>query len=141
MGKSNHAKTYVAESGNSHNGDNKFELISCLQNGGKCKSHLSAINKNYTESDIYHQNKEYRKSIEALNSAFNKTLELQDASCVNCAEMFRSTIIQSLENIHIELHNMSTGWFKNKRYKLSYILAGNVLKEFKKETNTDSFTA
>ncbi|MBN2636650.1 MAG: hypothetical protein JXR61_10300 [Prolixibacteraceae bacterium] len=128
------SQKYSGENGTQHT-ENKFELVSCEQNGEKCKSHLSVINENYSEYDIYRQNREYQKSIEALNSAFRKTYELQDSTCVKCAQMFRSTIIQSLENIHAELHNMSTGLFRKKSYKTSYILAGNVLQNLKKEAN------
>ena len=113
-----------------HN-SNKIELVSCPRNGVKCKNHLAAINEDYSESSIYHQNREYQKSIEALNNAFTKTFELKEDTCTKCANMFRSTIIQSLEDIHLELHSMSKGLFKTKRYQSSYILAGNVLNNLK----------
>jgi hypothetical protein len=108
----------------------KFELINCPRNGKNCKAHLVAINEKYSDSDYYYHNKEYQESILALNNAFNKTFELNQETCASCARVFRDTMIQTLQNIHMELHSMTTGFFKNKRYKDSYILADNVLNDF-----------
>ena len=120
-------ETYEREAGN------KFELISCPRNGRNCKKHLVAINKDYIESDYYLKNKEYNESIEALNSAFTKTYELKEETCEQCAKTFRYTILQTLQNIHMELYNMSNGLFKSKRYRSSYIFAGNVLNNLKQK--------
>lgn len=111
---------------------NKIELLSCPHTGKDCKDHLSLINQSFSESHIYKQNKNFQGSIEALKNAFEKTNELQDLSCSTCAEFFRSTIALSLENMHDELNEMSTGIFGRKRYQSSYKAAGNVLKEFRK---------
>lgn len=108
----------------------KFELINCPRNGKSCKAHLIAINNKYSDSNYHYHNKEYQESILALNYAFDKTFELNQETCANCARVFRYTIIQTLQNIHLELQSMTTGLFKNKRYKASYILAENVLNEF-----------
>ena len=110
---------------------NKIELLSCRSNGNRCKNHLALINEEYTTLQTYLPNKEYQKSIEALDKAFHKTFELQEDSCSGCAKMFRSTIIQSLEDIHLELKGMSQGIFKTNRYKASYILVDNVLRGLK----------
>ena len=112
---------------NNREAENKFELIRCPHDGKNCKNHLTLINKDYTESNFYLQNKEYHESIEALNSAFTKTFKLQEETCAQCAKTFRYTIIQTLQNIQMDLYNMSNGMFKTNRYKSSYIFAGNVL--------------
>lgn len=111
----------------------KFELIYCPRNGKNCKDHLNEINKKYIDSDYYYQNKEYQESIAALNNAFQKTYELNQETCANCARTFRNTIFQTLQNIHVELYDMTNGLFKNKRYNASYVLAENVLNEFKRK--------
>lgn len=113
--------------------ESKFELIKCPRDGRNCKNHLIEINKNYYDSDYYYQNKEYQESIEALSNAFNKTFELNEATCAHCARTFRYTIIQTLQNIHIELGNMTNGLFKKNRYKSCYILAENVLNDLKRK--------
>lgn len=109
----------------------KIELLSCPLDGINCKEHRMVINRDFYESQDYLLNKDYPRSILALKNAFHKTAELQKASCLNCAELFRNTITQSLENIHDDLHLMSTGMFGNNRFHSSLELAGSVLKEMK----------
>lgn len=126
-----------AEVENKDYNENKIELLSCIRNGDRCKNHLTLINEEYSTLQTYLQEKEYQKSIEALDKAFNKTFELREDSCSGCAKMFRSTIIQSLENIHLELKEMSKGIFKTNRYQSSYILADNVLRGLKQKRALD----
>ena len=120
---------------NADKSNDKIILMHCQRHGTRCKDQLAEINRNFKISAFYHQNKEYEKSAEALSKAFSLTYELQEKTCAKCADMFRSTIIQSLENIHTELHNMSTGFFKTKRFKSTYVLVENVLNDLKKESN------
>lgn len=131
MDKNKPQKSYSEQDLYEHKAESKFELIKCPRNGRNCRIHLNEINKNYSASDYYYQNKEYQESIEALNDAFTKTLELTDETCKGCAETFRYTIIQTLQNIHSELNTLTNGLFKKKRYKMSYILAENVLNDLK----------
>jgi hypothetical protein len=111
----------------------KIELISCPGGGNVCRQHLTGINQSFVESHKHQQDKNYMRAIELLKTAYYSTEDLQKETCKRCAMMFRSTITRSVEEIHSELHKMSTGIFKNKRYKSVYIEAGNVLKELKKE--------
>jgi len=111
----------------------KIELASCPRDKEECLNQLAIINKCFLESHRYHLNKDYRRSIEALKFAFNTTHEIQESSCLKCAELFRLTITQSLENIHEDLQKMITGWFRTKRYQSSFELATLVLGEFRKE--------
>lgn len=111
----------------------KIELVGCPRVGKECGEHLSVLNKSFLASSRNMRNKEYTMSIEALKGAFYKTNELQESSCIKCAELFRSTIIQSLEIIHEDLQKMSGGLFFRKRYQFSYSLANSVLEEFKKK--------
>lgn len=132
MNKNKPLKSYSEQDTFEHNAESKFELVKCPRNGRNCKHQLIEINKKYSDSDYFYQNKEYQESIEALNIAFNKTFELNEETCANCARTFRYAIIQTLQNIHIELESMTNGLFKKNRYRSSYILAENVLNDFQK---------
>ena len=109
----------------------KIQMVSCPLDNKLCVENLSAINKYYRESNDYHLKKDYPRSIEALKLAFNLTYEINNSSCLKCAELFRSTIISSLENIHLDLERMTTGLFKSKRFQSSLELATLVLDELK----------
>lgn len=110
---------------------NKFEIENCAFGGKNCKNHLSEINNNYLISYQSNQNKDYHIAIEALKKGFYKSCELNDPVCLNCSKMFRSTITQSLVNIHNELKYISGGLFGNKRYFKSYLMACDTLNELK----------
>lgn len=109
----------------------KIELMVCQAGGHNCREHLSTINDCYLEANNYHFEKDYLSSIELLKSAFFKTCDLNQDSCVNCAKLFRSTITQSLENINNELYTLTTGLFSKKRYQKCYIASREVLNELK----------
>ena len=117
---------------------NKIELQSCLLKKIKCKEHLLMINNFYLESNKYHANKEFQRSVEKLKSAFNKTTELKDATCLKCSELFRSTITHSLNEIKGELEHMTTGFFGNKHYEASYVFVDKVLQELEKPELPDT---
>jgi len=114
----------------SDNQKDKIELVSCPLKDIVCKGHLTEVNRNYLQSEQYHREKEFKKSIETLKSAFYKTTELMEHPCANCVQLFRSTIFKSMQNIHGELETMSKGIFGTKRYQSSYISADNALREF-----------
>ena len=111
----------------------KIELINCTLDKRMCTEQLSVINKYFHESNEYYHKKEYQRSIEALNLAFNSTYEIHEPSCLKCADLFRSTIISSLENIHLDLQKTTTGWFKAKRFQSSLEMASVVLDELKRK--------
>lgn len=106
----------------------KIELAGGTLENKKCIEHLFLVNNSYHESDKFQRDKDFRNSIETLKKAFNKTFELEESSCIKCAEFFRSTIINSLENIHWELKKMSSGIFRTKRYESSRLEVENFLK-------------
>jgi hypothetical protein len=111
---------------------NKFELLTCNVQGGSCKEHLVVINECYLEANKYHLEKDYLNTIESLKNAFFRTNELNENSCVKCANLFRSTITESIENIHGELQNLTTGMFRKKRYQSSFLASRDVLNEIKR---------
>jgi hypothetical protein len=116
----------------------KFDHVSCRFNGTRCKSALASINQNYTEYNYYRSIKAYSQSIIVLKNAFNKTSEINKPACKKCAEYFRATITESLEDVHSELKKMSTGIFKTKRHNLSYIEATNTLIDFKNSVHVNT---
>ena len=109
----------------------KITLVSCPGGGNICSQHLVNINKNFHESEKYRLEKNYSRAFDLLKEAYQTTHDLQKESCLRCATMFRSTIARTVENMQTELHKMSTGLFKNKRYKEVYVEAGKILQEMK----------
>ncbi len=109
----------------------KIELLGCSCKDMTCRKQLLLVNKCYVESEHYYREKDFKRSIDILKSAFYSTLELTEIPCSKCAMVFRSTITESLENIHSELKKMSTGLFGYKRFQSSYLMADHVLKELK----------
>jgi len=118
-----------------NDGQGKIELVSCPHLGEGCKKHISEINESFLASNKYFRNSEYSRAIEELKSAFYTTNEINTNSCISCAELFRSTIQESLENIHEDLQKMTSGIFRRKQYQSSYELATEVLDEFRKRSN------
>ena len=113
--------------------EDKIELVSCLNGGKYCQTHLEVINKRFSSSNQYILNKDYYRSIESLKSAYEETAELSESSCSQCAELFRETITKSLENIQGDLLKMSNGFLKPKRFQVSYRLATSTLEELKRK--------
>ena len=113
--------------------ENKIELLSCNSGANNCKNHLLVINQCYTAANSFHLEKDYYNSIESLKNAFLMTCELREDTCIHCANLFRSTIAKSLENINIELKKLTTGIMGNKRYLKSYKKSCAVLEDVKRE--------
>jgi len=116
-----------------HDGQDSIELVRCPIGGINCTEHRMIINRNILASRKFLLNKDYPRSIEVLKEAYNKTSDLQMASCTNCARLFRCMVTDSLQNIHDDLQKMANGLLFRKRYKSSYDIARIVLAEFKKE--------
>jgi hypothetical protein len=117
----------------------KFDVVKCPRKEIYCKEQLSFINKIYVDSEFFRSEKDYKNSIETLKNAFYITTELTENPCTKCAEVFRSTVIDSLENIHYELKKITSGFFGNKNYQSSLNLAEKVLSELKSFNLHDQF--
>jgi transposase-like protein len=117
----------------------KIELAICPLKEMMCKVHLSSVHKTFLESEKYRREKDFPRTIDTLKNAFNKTTELMGHPCTKCTQLYRSNIIESLESIHEELGKLSKGIFGNKRYKLSYINADNMLREFESAGLSNKF--
>ena len=113
-----------------NNKQDKIELVSCPNKEMICQEHLSVVNKCYMISEQHRKDKNFNLSIEELKSAFYKTTELNELPCSKCAALFRSTITESLVNIHNELERMSKGIFGSKRFHSSLLMSESVLSEF-----------
>lgn len=117
----------------------KFEFVKCPKIELNCKEQLSLINKIYIDSEFYRREKDYKSSVEILKNAFFISTELTEVPCTKCASVFRTTIIESLENIQKELNNITNGIFGNKKYKSSLELTETILNELKSYKLHDNF--
>ncbi len=111
---------------------NKIELLSCPNGKTTCKELLLVINKNFVIAHQAFIDKDFNRSIDLLKNTYYKTAELTDAQCQKCANLFRSTINDSLKDIHIDLNKMASGLFGKKSYRPICNKALNVLTEFDK---------
>lgn len=106
----------------------KIEVINFPEDQEEGGKQLSVINQYFLESGRFHLDMDYQRAIEALKQAFDVSLEINESG-VKYAEKVRSTIILSLENIHSDLRQMTSGWLKAKRFQSSFELATVVLNE------------
>ncbi len=111
----------------------KIEVVNCPRKDMICQKQLSVVNNCYVLSEQYFKDKEFHRSIDALLDAFNTTKELTETPCSGCAKVFRSTITESMSNMHHDLKKMTSGFFAKKSYKPSCEKAAEVLEKFKKE--------
>lgn len=106
-----------------------FELVSCPRGGKVCEKSREVINESVIASRKYLLNKEYNESINELKTAFYQTNNMQEPVCQQCAQLFQNAILHSMEQIHEDLHKMTTGIFRAKRYRPSFDYASETLKE------------
>ena len=108
-----------------------IEIESCPVGGMICTEQLAFINKKMRISRSHWLNKNFVLAIDELKIAYNKTAEINEPACTQCAALFRTTITKSMEAIHEDLRDMTPGFFRAKRFQSSYELATITLKEFK----------
>jgi hypothetical protein len=118
-----------------NNSQEKIQVVKCKPDGISCKDYLAALNNNFLQSSYYYQDKDYRRAIEALESAFEGTVTIQSNSCSKCVNLFRTTIIETLTNYRDELKSISTGIFAKKRFRQDYEFAETVLENFRSRQN------
>lgn len=121
------------------NVQDKIELVNCPRKNMICQEQLSVVNKCYVESDQYFKDKDYNRSINVLREAFYKTTELNESPCAKCANLFRSTIKESMVDLHQDLEKMTSGIFGKKIYKPSCAKAADVIEEFENINLHESF--
>ncbi|MGQ7871140.1 hypothetical protein [Sunxiuqinia sp. sy24] len=109
-----------------------IQFVSCQFNGSRCVNQRETINQCLFNSHDSFTNKEYDDSIEALKIAYDQTGEISGAPCSRCAQLFRSRITDSMEQIHDELQRMTTGFFSWGSLSPSYELANTAINEFRK---------
>ncbi len=114
----------------------KIVLVNCPQDWTNYKIILYEINLLFHESEQYQMNKEYQHSVMSLKKAFEKTFELISPMEQQCADLFRQTIMESLEAIYHELKRMTRGFFGSGRYKRSLILSEEILQEFRQHISS-----
>ena len=52
---------------NATNSNDKIILLHCQHYGSRCKDQLAEINLNFKIAAVYHQNKEFEKSVEIIS--------------------------------------------------------------------------
>jgi hypothetical protein len=114
-----------------HDNQDKIEMIGSKKDHHVCLTYLPEINRLLKESDIYYRDRDYTRSIEALEKAYENTMELQNTECFKCAGLFLSTIVTSLEEMNRELQRMSKGLFHTDRYQSSSIKTERLLIKYK----------
>ncbi len=108
----------------------KIELISCPLLEEECRIHLREFNKSFSESNHYRVEKDFFRSIDTLKIAYYKTNDLNTKHpCSGCARFYRSTIIESLENLKDELTKMTSGFWGNKHYQVSLLKVNKTIQE------------
>lgn len=116
-----------------------IEVESCQIKEEFCSEHLQFINEKLRISRSYRVNKDFTQAVAEIRYAYFKTAEINSPVCLRCAELFRSTIIKSLESIQEELQSLTSGIFKAKKYKSDLELVSQVIAELKKGTaNSES---
>ncbi len=121
------------EEGNYFNDNSGFiELVSCPKGGMSCTKHLDFVNARMKTSRTHWIDKEIPQAIEELKLAFYKTTEIDPSVCLPCTELFRATIIKSLEAIQKDLRPMTIGFIRRKHYSSDFELATQVLDELRK---------
>ncbi|MHA7108860.1 hypothetical protein ACRTDU_01965 [Sunxiuqinia elliptica] len=108
-----------------------IQFVSCPFNGSKCQKERAIINKRLANSFQFFSDRQYDDSIDELRYAFQETTDISGSPCTQCAQLFRTRITQSMEQIHGELQHMTTGFFRWDQYKPSYEFADNVISDFK----------
>lgn len=113
----------------------KIEIENCPSDKKECVRQLPEINKCFLESHYARLDKDYLKSIESLQLAFEITYQIDELSCDRCAGLFRSIVISSMETLCSDLKDMTSGWFSAKHYRKSFQQATTLLEEMKRKTH------
>jgi hypothetical protein len=131
----------VTENEYFNDSQDKIQLVGCRKDHKVCLNYLPEINRLMKESDTLYRDREYNRALEALEKAYDQTLEFRNTECSKCARLFRSTIVSSLEEMNHELQCMSKGLFRTARYQSSSLKAEQLLIEFKNtgDLTSDSF--
>ncbi len=115
-----------------------LEIISCPLKEMLCSVHLNVIKKNFVKSELYRKDKDYAKSIDALQLAFYKATEMMERPCNKCAHQYLLGIQRKMVAVHDELEEITKGFFGDKNYLPVFLKAGHVLMEFKNTKYSES---
>jgi hypothetical protein len=113
-----------------------IELVLCPIDQEFCVGHLKKINKLVQLSRGNWISKDYPKAIEELKGAFDQTMEITPNECARCKVIFRETLIRSMEAIHDDLRQITSGFFRAKRHRSSFDLATRVLQEMRERNQS-----
>lgn len=100
------------------NGD-IIQLVSCPVNGNVCSQNLAEINSLLSTAQQSRFSKEYGLTIVKMKEALAIADGIESERCMNCAKLFRNTILNSMDSVKDELGQMSKGIFHSS-YRNSY---------------------
>ncbi len=109
----------------------KIKFTGCNKIEKNCMNYIPELNDCFRESDRHYKNRDFARSIEALEKAYNKVHEIQQPACFNCTLFLQATVVQSVEFIQNELEKKSKGIFAKRQYEAYYVNADNLLKKIK----------
>jgi len=118
---------------NKSGNDEIIKLLNCPFEGYSCAGQMDEMNNNLAEAWEYFISKEYSHGFHVLKKAFDSTFILRKDPCKNCARLFRRVIIESCENVTLDLKKMTSGIIKRKKYISDYELAKKVLKDIQEK--------
>ncbi|MEL7586575.1 MAG: hypothetical protein AAGU19_07650 [Prolixibacteraceae bacterium] len=110
-------------------GKDIIELVSCQWDGANCTNLRKDINILLRSARKSNMNKEYRKAIDEISEAFFLTDQITNDGCQQCTGFFRETMLNSLKQLTEELGKMSSGFFRDRRYREVYQFARKKLDE------------
>lgn len=116
-----------------HDNEDTIKLNFCPNDGEHCKGQMAYMNNRLLLTRKLVENKEYTRAIESLNEAFDSTYDLGEAQCQPCAQLFRESIVKTLEHLVSDLDEMTKGLFRKKTFIADLVLARRIMQELREK--------
>lgn len=113
--------------------EDAIKLESCANGGNACRSQMILMNKHLLLSRKLIENKEYNRALNEIKEAFETTFDLKEEQCQKCAQLFRDTIINSLETIISDLTKMSKRVFGFRNFESDLEMAKMLLQKLQSQ--------
>ena len=122
-----------AITGDKKNEEDSFILESCPNGGFNCQFLLKHINEIMAHARDCIVNKDYQKALDLKSRAFQETIYLEYEQCLPCTHLFRDIIIESVNNLVLDLQKMTSGIFRNNKFETTLQQAEALLDKMKIE--------
>jgi len=116
--------------------EDAIELENCPAGGDLCKSQMAFMNKNLISARKLIENKEYTRAVISIKDSFDSTFELKEKQCQACADLFRKTISNKLDQLILDLDEMTNGFMGIKSYQSDLNVAKRLLQDMKDRSNS-----